>query len=83
MLKIAEVWRWRKLPKHWWQELPKHWWRENPKMAEHWWKFPKRCCWELPWMRIPEVVTDIAERLPAVTEMPEAVDLGISNGPTS
>ena len=38
--KIAEVWRWR--------ELPKHWWREQPKMAEQWWEFPKRRWWKLP-----------------------------------
>ena len=33
--------------------------------------------------RVPEVVTEIAERPPAVMETPEAVDRGIPNRPTS
>ena len=65
--KIAEVRRWRK--------LLKHRWREQPMMAEHWRKFPKRCCRELPRPRIPEVVTEIAEQTPTVAETPEAVHL--------
>ena len=36
-----------------------------------------------PQPSIPEVMTDIAERPPAVAETPEAVDPGIPDRPTS
>ena len=38
---------------------------------------------EGPWPRVPEVLTEIAKWPPAVTETPEAVDLGIPDGPPS
>ena len=34
-------------------------------------------------LRVPKAVTETAERQPAVTETPEAVDPGIPDGPTS
>ena len=69
--KIAKVW--------WWRELPKRWWWEQPKMGMVWWEFKKRLWWELPKGRDWQ----FPEAPPAVTETPEAVDMGIPDGPTS
>ena len=77
-LKIAEVWQW-------W-ELLKHWWREQLKIAKVWWEFPKRWWRELlkgrDW-KDPKVLVETAKALSAVTETPEAVDTGLPEGPTS